>query len=607
MAHIDTHTTTSGTRSPEWYAVGSQIAQLANKVSGRYDLVGLASPEAGGNAPACFKPQIAEIEVNTDIAFGVGVKPSEIGDINERGTQYEFPKATGAVMHEAFHARFSKWDLEEAYRALKNDEYQALVVLEESRIEAQGIKAEPRTRAFLRSSAMEIVIADVESADLSQATVTPVANLVALVHGRIIGGILERDEVAEVAEFIEDYLGIENVEKLSDILREFVKHDQHSNMEPVYPLAIEWARIVREISQEQGEESGEGEGNSEGKSEESGEGEGKSVAETLKELLGRLQEASEGISVANYSDLSDQEESEDWKEQVSERADTAKEIREHKKTAQEVFGRGTGPSEYTRTSSRLIMTRKPTAQERISAVKVASALERAKYRERDVVEVRTQVPGGRLRTRSAIQNEAYKSMGMQPTAQPWRKHVRKTTDEPTLKVGVMVDISGSMSSAMEPMAVTAWVMSEATRRVQGKCAMVYYGQDVFATLKSGQHLTDVTIYSAPDGTEKFDKAFKSLNGELGLLDGDGAKLLVVVSDGVYTPHETRQAQKWVAECERNGVAVVWLPFDGGAYSKSILRGTSFEPLLGITEPTEASNAIGQACAKALTAMGNRNG
>jgi hypothetical protein len=597
MAHIDTHSKTSGERYAEWYAVGSQIAQLANEIAGRSDLVGLASPVAGTNAPACYKPAIAEIEVNTEIAFGFGIKPEHIGDINQRSTQYEFPKATGAVMHEAFHARFSKWSLESAYEALKSDEYEALMLLEESRIEAQGILLDARYRAFLCSSAMEIVIADFESADLTQGSVSNIATLVGLVHGRIIGGILERDDVLEVTNFVEEYLGNETVEKLCSVIERFITHTDHRNMEPVYPLAREWAQIIRDLANERGEDtSGGGSGESSPK-----------IGEALKELLDKLKEASENVAVSNYSELANQEESEEWKEEVKNRADSAKQNRENVKVAQEVFGQGTGPSASTRTRSYATEVRKPTADERISAVKVASALERAKYRERDVVEVRSIVPGGRLRTRLAIQNEAQKAMGVQPTAQPWRKRVRKTTDEPTLKVGVMVDISGSMNSAMQPMATTAWVMSEATRRVQGKCAMVYYGDDVFPTLKAGQHLTDVTVYTAPDGTEKFDKAFKAIDGELNLLNGDGARLLVVVSDGVYTYDESQKARSWVSQCESNGVAVVWIPFDNGSNARSLLKGTTVEPLSGVASPTEASNAIGQACAKALTAMGNRNG
>jgi hypothetical protein len=505
-------------------------------------------------------------------------------------------------MHEAFHARFSKWNLESAYDALNQDEFSALMLLEESRIEAQGVLLDARYRAFLRSSAMEIVIADFESEDLTQGSVSNIATLVGLVHGRIIGGILERDDVLEVTDFVEEYLGNETVEKLCSVIERFITHTDHRNLEPVYPLAREWAQIIRDLANERGEDTSGSESTSGGSGESTSE-----AGEALKELLGKLKEASENVAVSNYSELADQEESEEWKDEVKNRADSAKQSRENIKVAQEVFGRGTGPSESTRTRSYATEVRKPTADERISAVKVASALERAKYRERDVVEVRSIVPGGRLRTRSAMQNEAHKAIGMQPTAQPWRKRVRKTTDEPTLKVGVMVDISGSMNSAMQPMATTAWVMSEATRRVQGKCAMVYYGDDVFPTLKSGQHLTDVTVYTAPDGTEKFDKAFKAVDGELNLLNGDGARLLVVVSDGVYTYEESKKAQSWVSQCESNGVAVVWIPFDNGSSARSLLRGTTVEPLSGVTSPTEASNAIGQACAKALTAMGNRNG
>ena len=598
MVHIDTRSTTSGVRHPEWFSVGAQIAQLANKVSGRSDLVGLASPVAGSGAPACFKPQIAEIEVNTDVAFGVTITPEIIGDLTTRDAQYEFPKATGAVIHEAFHARFSRWDLENSYKALKQDEYEALVLLEEARIEAQGLALDPAYRVFLRSSAMEIVIADfTENANETNSDVQSISTLVGLVNGRVIGGILEKSEVREVTDYIEDFLGPDVVDQLSDIIRSFIKHDQHHNIEPVHPLAIEWARIVRELKAERGEESGS----------EAGSGSGSGMSEMIKELIEKLGEASDGISIGNYSELADQQESEDWKEQVKERSKGAKQQREHESVATEVFGAGTGPAPTSRTASTLNETRKATAQERRSAVKLASALERAKYRERDVVEINTNVPGGRLRTRALVQNEAMRARGLEPQTEAWRKRVRKTTDEPTLNVGVMVDISGSMSDAMKPMATTAWVMSEAVRRVQGRCAMVYYGNDVFPTLKAGQHLDDVMVYTAPDGTEKFNKAFKALDGALNLLNGNGARLLVVVSDGVYTHEETQHAKRWIAECNANGVAVVWIPFDNGRTAQDLLRGLSAELLAGVVNPTDTADEIGRACAKALTVVGSRNG
>jgi Mg-chelatase subunit ChlD len=197
-------------------------------------------------------------------------------------------------------------------------------------------------------------------------------------------------------------------------------------------------------------------------------------------------------------------------------------------------------------------------------------------------------------------------------AEPWKRTARKQTDDPTLKVGVMVDISGSMSAAMEPMAATAWAMSEAARRVQGRCAMVYYGSGVFPTLKPGQHLVQVKVFTAPDATEKFDKAFKSLDGSLGLLQSTGARLLVVVSDGVYTETELDRARHWVKECDRNGVAVLWLSYANEGYNphrgylEKITEGTSTQVITNITDPSAAALKIGQAAAKALEKIGRKN-
>jgi hypothetical protein len=589
MAHIDTDTTTGGKTYPEWYVVGSQIGTLVNKVAGRNDLVGLASPESGSGAPACYKPRIAEVEVNTVAAFGEYVLPEMIGDINESETQYEFPKATGAVIHEAFHAKYSRWDLAQAQLALQEDEYTALVLLEESRIEKFGIESDESYLVFLRACVMEIVLGDVESAGNESNSIQQLAQIVGLVHARVLGGVLDIDEVSEVITAVNTNLGEDVVLKLSAIIRKFLMHNEHDNLEPVYPLAIEWAKIVRELKEERGEDTA-------------------LQQEAMKSIIKALAEAGEEVEIKNYGRLADQEMQEEWDEEVSRRSSESKEKKEHEEEASECFGKGTGPHPESSTSSRRIETRKPTMQERSAAVTIAQMLEKAKYRERDEIEISSVLPPGRLRTRALVQGSAMRSRGMTTPTEAWRRTVRKHTEDPTLSVGVMVDISGSMGDAMQPMATTAWVMSEATKRVQGKCAMVYYGNDVFATLKAGQHLTDVDVYSAPDGTEQFDKAFKALDGSLNLLYGTGARLLVVVSDGCYTGKEVKAARRWIERCEQAGVAVLWLPFDGrhnGYHAKNLLDGSSVTPLTGVSDPVEASKTIGQACAKALTAVGKR--
>lgn len=254
----------------------------------------------------------------------------------------------------------------------------------------------------------------------------------------------------------------------------------------------------------------------------------------------------------------------------------------------------------TDTRSYKALSRDATTQERAAAVKIAQMLEKAKYRDRDETKINSIVPPGRLRTGALVQAAALKSKGAMAQTEPWRRKVRKHTDDPVLTIGVMVDISGSMGDAMEPMATTAWVMSEAVRRIQGRAAMVYFGQDVFPTLKPGQHLTQVDVYTAPDGTEKFNKAFKALDGSMNLLHGSGARLLVIVSDGCYPAVERAAANRWVTECSRNGVGVLWLTFDDGSDAKVLTRGTSAVVMTGLSKPELVAMEIGASAARALS-------
>jgi hypothetical protein len=574
------------------------IGELANTWSDRHDLVGYVGTNAGHGAPACYNPELAEIEVDTSIAFGAGVTPEMVGDIRERSQQYEFPKATGAIMHEAFHAKFSEWSIPDAKKALKPDEFQAIMWLEESRIECQGLLMMPKAKPFLRACAIDIVIGEAKEQFAENSNTHSASFFVATVHARIDAGILEYEDVEELVTLVNDYIGLENVRKLRAIAREFQAHKMHAVADPyLYDLARKWAEIVREVAEEKGDAQPEGA--------EGAEGEGASD-EFIGEMMEALEEAKDATSVAVMGDLGDQEMQEEWEEEVKRKGESSKEQKANREVGQKVFSKGTTETGGG-TSSYLVERRKPEQPERVAAVTVAQMLEKAKYRERSETEVKSVTPPGRLRTRALVQGKALKERGVMTQVEPWRKTVRKHTDDPTLTVGVMVDISGSMGGAMKPMATTAWVMSEAVKRVQGRTAMVYYGSDVFATLKPGQHLSEVSVWAATDGTEKFDKAFRALDGGLNLLHGTGARLLVVVSDGCYTDTEAQNARKWVTRCAESGVGVLWLPFDNGFYAKrygSLAKG-SFQMVDGLLDPAEAAKEIGRAAAKALEAVGAR--
>jgi hypothetical protein len=590
MGHYKLGDTRAEATDPKWLPVGRQIGQMTNEWSGRSDIIAYVGNGAGGVAPACFIPATAEVEVNVDIAFGFGVEPEDI-DLTTRSGRYEFPRAVGAIYHEACHARYSQWDMKTASDALEKDEFEALMLLEEGRIEAQGLLANPKMRVFLEACAMEIVVGDAAEQFATMSNTQAAATLVGLVWARVDAGILKLHDVTEVTNLIDDYLGLDIVVQLRDIATKTQAHRNHWDATDMYPLAIEWASLVREVAEEKGDaqpESGEGEG---------GEGEGLSST-FVKALMDALDEAADNVAVSSGDSLDDAETAEKYEEVVKEKSDKAKEIKDAKSMAGKVFGSGTGELSGTGTFSVLRETRPPRADERIAATVIATKLEKAKYRDRDMTKVSSVVPPGRLRARTVVQSAAMRERGVMDQPEAWRRKVRKQTDEPTLTIGVLVDISGSMGSAMEPMATTAYVLSEAANRVQGKAAMVYYGNGVFPTLRVGERMSEVKVYSAPDGTEKFDEAFRAVDGAVDLLYGNGARLLVVVSDGHYTGVESAAAKRWMRRCAEEGVAVVWLPFDEGSMAKHV-AGEHGVVLAGAFSPTEAASQIGQACEKAI--------
>ena len=592
MGHIKVSATRAEQTPPEWLPVGAQIGTLVNTWAGRTDVVAYVGPGAGGPTPACFNPPLAEVEVNVDAAFGTGINPAMIGNLNDRDTLFDWPKASGAIFHEALHARYSRADLLAAQKELSDYEFNAFMQLEETRIERLGVENYPGNRVFLRACALDIVLHDISENIEKADSVRSVAGIAALVSARVDAGVLDSADTASITGLVIDFLGTEVYEKLRDVWTRFQAYEVHHISAPLFELAREWEKILQDAMKERGED------------------ETPSMAQMIMaSIIEAIEEAASDLDITIQDDLQDQQQSEEWKEEANQRASAAKQKRDHEKVAEEVFNKTTSVGNDHGSGSRLREVRKPLANERAAAVKIAQMLEKAKYRERDEREINSILPPGRLRSRAVVQNAAYRAQGSLMQAEPWKRTVRRHTDDPTLNIGVMVDISGSMGDAMQPMAVTAWAMSEAARRVQARAAMVYFGQDVFPTLKPGQHLEQVNVYTAPDGTEKFDRAFKALDGSLNLLHGTGARLLVVVSDGCYTPIETEKAKDWLRQCDKNGVAVLWLPFCQTyqlGYSRDVTQGTNAVLLQDVRDPADAALQIGTAAATALSKIGSKN-
>jgi hypothetical protein len=591
--------------------VCSQIGLLVNNWSWRSDLAVYGGEDsAEGQAVAAYYADISEIEVNLPKAFGEFTKPETLGDINSRSVQAEFPTATGVLYHEALHARHTNWDISVVAEALDNAEGQAFMLLEEGRIEAKGVIERPENKLFLRSSGLNMALEDVNSETLDSlgGETWQVAQLAGLSLARYDAGVLEAGDVADIYRVVVESLGVELYKELRLVWVAFQKLGT-AQVDEAIALAKRWVELLREADPEGEPEAG-GVGDPFGEpdeSEDEGEGESKGdkKSEAMSKLVGILSESAMDTEMEASDSLAEQQQQEKWQSEAKTRQSEASKNNQRKAQAKEVFhkqhnqegGNGSGSSVRSR--------RAPSGSERASAVTIAKALDKAKYRERSVHVRKSQIPQGKLIPRNLIQNKAMESMGKRGELPTWKAKSRKHTDDPTLRLGVMVDISGSMGSAMEAMGQTAWILSEAGRRIQAETAMIYYGSGIFPTLKRGQRLNEVTIYTAPDGTEKFGEAFEALDGELGLTFGDGVRILVVVSDGNYTPAQTERAKQLLRECKQNGVAVLWIT-PKGCYSlgaKEILSQSAWGVHLDDLDTNQIATLVGKSASEALGKVG----
>ena len=590
--------TRSGTTSPEFLRTCSQIGLLVNSWSGRNDLVVYGGEDsAEGEAVAAFYHDSAEIEVNLAKAFGEFATSESIGNLAQKSVQYEYPNVIGVIYHEALHAKYTNWDKETIMAELDPSERKAFMLLEETRIEARGLIDQPENRLFLRDSALTFALEGVDEAALAEVSEVWQAGMLGILAvGRFDIGVLELKDITAIHTCLVSILGQELFDSLRKVWCEFSAL-KVTQIETAMGLARKWVELLREADPE-GEggfgEMGEGE---------SGEGESMSAPNELSELI---QDIAEQVQANNSRSLSDQETIEKWKEEAKSRTNQNKLNNQKKETARKIFDK-TNDSKGSGSNSTLGSTRAPTPAERSAAVTIAGMLEKAKYRERSLHEVRSTLPQGKLKARAAVQNAALAARGSFERVPAWERKVRKHTDDPTLRLGVMVDISGSMGSAMEAMATTAWVMGEAGHRIQAKTAMVYYGSGVFPTLRVGQRLDQVRVFSAPDQTEEFGEAWKALDGELGLTFGDGVRMLVIVSDGQYRDTQIEAARIALQECKRNGVAVLWITPKGcwGNGAARIIESAAWGVHLENLDTDQIALLVGKAAAEALGKVGGR--
>jgi hypothetical protein len=172
-----------------------------------------------------------------------------------------------------------------------------------------------------------------------------------LTLARVDAGVLDaRDIVDSVHEIITEVLSDEVVAKLREVWKDFQTHDDHANALPLYDLTREFLKILDERKEETGEEEGQepGEGDCSKPGGEPGTETGKGEptpeqVQDFKDFIEKVKEAvkenQEAVNVSNQTELDDEIESEERKEEV-EAHNEAKQMRDERKDlADKVFNK----------------------------------------------------------------------------------------------------------------------------------------------------------------------------------------------------------------------------------------------------------------------------
>lgn len=551
------------------------------------------------NAPAWYDSAAHEVTINGLFSLQ-GRHPGLVNPLTPAGRKAD-PIIMGLAVHEAGHVVSTQWGDRAWEQDVSRSVMEAVTLLEEARVEKRHLERRPQDRGHLRA-----VSALVDLAHYGTVSEDPVMNrwqaasACLLTVARRDAGVLYPMDVEHVEPILRKTLGdalyaaleplwVEaqglddgDIEGLLDVAKRWV--DALGEMPPGASFALcggtaasesefvddglamgdgddDEAGDVPDDGTTPGTEAGNAAGSGEDDAEPDGDGDGLSpLGEALQEMQ---EEVAESVAAENGSPGGGTSTQEVGDETTNDETpvmdghptplDLAQYEKGRKKAQQLMEGKA-----VALVRPHTFLLRDPTDEERLMATRIGRVFERTQYRERTRTRVNTQTPPGRLQSREALLYAAQRSLGTQVTARPYRTQVSRHVEDPPVRLGIMVDKSGSMAWAASPMSSLAWACSYALTYVHGVSMSVTFGSKVNIITPLGEVPRQVTEFTATDGAERFGAAFELLNGALNLVAGDGAKVLVVVSDGDYSTEETEAAHKAVESMRRMGGRVVWI-------------------------------------------------
>ncbi|MFC9529077.1 hypothetical protein ACFT38_00770 [Streptomyces sp. NPDC056975] len=568
----------------EWMRISAELTERLPELAGREDILVTCAPGTLSGAPAAFFPHSANLEI--DAALFAPHRPRTLHP-QRAGDEERYPVAWGALIHEAAHAAHSRWLAPTVPRGTA--QRAAAEMLEESRAEAAHLARRPDDRRFLRATVHTVVMAEVMAqapADRWQA-----AFVAGLLLARRDAGILDPDESEPVEQAVTAILGPELLAQLAAIWTA-AHATPDDDAEAMLAHGLAWCQALGQNHQDPEPLP------IPGSCTPLGSGADGALAKAVGQTVRAVRRNEHAQATARQQAHAARQ------ERARAKAEQVQQQRQAAHIAGQVFTPGARPvlpgrrpHPRRKLRSPVTGTRTPTGPERAAAGRLARALRTAAYRERTATITASAAPPGRLNMRQALARDAQQAAGAVPSATPWIHTQRKHSPTPPLRVGVAVDVSGSMGSATGPIASAAWILARATALTDpdSRSATVAYDRVLTAITAPGHTPARVTEFGASGSGHRLAEAIDALTAGLGLDHPGAGRLLVIASDGHYYPEEAASAATRITALRAAGCAVLWLAFASGARP---LDGATF---LELTDPAQAAAAISTAASAALAA------
>lgn len=455
--------------------------------------------------PLSIEVAAGRLQIDTTAA---GVAPST--SFFSLRSQLQSPTATGLIVAGASRLVHSRW----AADAADSPPARAAWLLDAARSYTRAVGRLPWARLFLRAAAQHLI--DVADPEQTVATVLPLARF----------GLLPKWVDYQLRHAVEDHFGTDLVASLESVTAA-VAILEDDEAEQLLDYGQQWVDLLRPNTRHTADDAPTA-------------GSGDSLRAAAESALGEVHD-----DAASESEAQGHRRGEPATDAPTPLA------RIHGEMA------AASASVFSRQSLDRITHRRPTPDDLRQRATIVRRLRRAQYEAPSRTSHAVTYPVGRANSSALVQRAAQRALRQPVTATPWRRTRLAASPKPPLRVGVVVDHSGSMGQWLQQSGTVIWSLAAAVDQLGGSAAAAAFAGDVIPVLTAASAPKMVPEMPVTGGSSGCDTAISAVAHSARLEEPHGARALIVLTDGQLPRAASAPINRYCTHLLRSGVHVVW--------------------------------------------------